>query len=74
MFIIGLVFNYKSVHRIYDIIVYNGFVRGNINKRAGKWNLWVVEIVDFDFKHKVSFLCIWLVFLVGSLLVNFNMI
>ena len=37
MFIIGLVFNYvKSVHRIYDIINYNGFVRGNINKRVRK--------------------------------------
>ena len=37
MFIIGLFFNYvKSVHCIYDIIVYNGFVRGNINKRVRK--------------------------------------
>ena len=59
MFIIGLVFNYvKSVQCIYDIIVYNEFVRGNINKRAGEWNLPVVEKVELDFKYRVLFLCI----------------
>ena len=60
MFIIGLVFNYvKFVHHIYDIIVDNGFVRGNINKCAGKWNLLVVENVELDFKYRVLFLCIY---------------
>ena len=58
MFIIGLMFNYKSVHHIYDIIVYNGFVRGNINKGDGKWNLLVVKNVELDFKYRVLFLFI----------------